>query len=183
MIKNIEWLKKEFDDLFNGKTILTVGRSVVDKILDQLDEPEVVENLIVPKPELPVIPKYVDEFIRNNRDKGRSLYAALSWLENGHKGHMRAYEWYRRNELDFVNAYLTGKYTVEKEQKYYIRDQHGVYLLAKNHREQGNVQTVAEIVEYYGVEEIELGYELTEEEIKGYDPRYMTFAKPIEELE
>ena len=41
MKKDIEWLKKEFDDLFNGKSILTVGRSVVDEILNQLDEPEV----------------------------------------------------------------------------------------------------------------------------------------------
>lgn len=38
--KDIEWLKKEFDDLFNGKSILTVGKSVVDEILNQLDEPE-----------------------------------------------------------------------------------------------------------------------------------------------
>ena len=44
MKKDTEWLKKEFDDLFNGKTILTVGRSVVDEILDQLDEPERIEE-------------------------------------------------------------------------------------------------------------------------------------------
>ena len=28
-----------------------------------------------------------------------------------------------------------------------------------------------------------LDFELTEQEIKDYDPRYMTFAKPVEEVE
>ena len=44
MKKDIKWLKKEFDDLFNGKSILTVGKSVVYEILNQLDEPEVLSQ-------------------------------------------------------------------------------------------------------------------------------------------
>ena len=66
-----------------------------------------------------------------------------------------------------------------KTKRFYVRDKHGVYLLAKNHREQGKVQAVAEIVEFYGVEEVELNYELTEEEIKGYDDNYWHFAIDI----
>lgn len=91
---------------------------------------------------------------------------------------------YSNPENGWIGGFIEDlKNLLEEEQKYYIRDQHGVYLLAKNHREQGKVQTVAEIVEQYGIEEIELDYELTEQEIKEYDPRYWAFAKPIEELE
>ena len=66
-----------------------------------------------------------------------------------------------------------------KNKRFYVRDKHGVYLLAKNQQADGRVETVAEIVEYYGVEEVELNYELSEEEIKGYDENYWHFAIDI----
>ena len=67
-----------------------------------------------------------------------------------------------------------------REKKYYVRDKHGVYLLAKNYQANRTVAPVSEIVEYYGIEEVELDYALTEEEIKDYDIRYFMFAKPID---
>ena len=62
MKKDIEWLKKEFDDLFNGKSILTVGRSVVDEILNQLDEPEVKQLY----KKIRELESFNDELIRDN---------------------------------------------------------------------------------------------------------------------
>ena len=43
-MKDLDWLKKEFNDLFNGKSILTVGKSVIDEILDQLDKTETLSQ-------------------------------------------------------------------------------------------------------------------------------------------
>ena len=70
----------------------------------------------------------------------------------------------------------------KEEQKYHVIDRHKVYLLVKE-EERNKVETVAKIVEFYGHEHVELNYQLTEQEIKDYDPRYWAFAKPVEELE
>ena len=70
------------------------------------------------KQELPVIPKYVAEWITRYREK-YDLYPALRLLENNTFVWGEIYEWYRMNTRKFVNAYLTGEYEVEEEQKYY----------------------------------------------------------------
>lgn len=117
-------------------------RSVAQKI-DQLDEPEVLsqkwiekhtwnnhyigepfvyvkdlQNLLIPKKELPVIPRYVAEWITNHREKF-DLYPALRTLEHNTLVWGLIYEWYRTNTHKFVNAYLTGEYEVKEEQLYY----------------------------------------------------------------
>lgn len=119
-------------------------RSVAQK-LNQLDEPEVLsqewlnnnsvnashdgvteeyihvvdlKNLIVPKQDLPVIPKYVAEWIEEVKDRERTLYGAMSecprevdyWLIDGDCS----------NQETFARAWMDG-YTVEKEQKYYAK--------------------------------------------------------------
>ena len=113
MKKDKEWLIKRVENYIplNDKT---VGR-VVDNILDiihQLDEPEVLSM------ELPVIPKYVADWITQYR-KVFDLYPALRLLENNTLVWGRIYEWYRMNTHKFVNAYLTGEYEVEEEPLYY----------------------------------------------------------------
>ena len=115
-------------------------RSVAQKIY-QLDEPEVLsqdwirnnqerkgvhffvnvtklQNLAVPKKELPVIPKYVAEWIIRHRDIF-DLYPALRRLEGNSLTWDQIYKWYRENTHKFVNAYLTGEYKVEEELLYY----------------------------------------------------------------
>ena len=36
-------------------------------------------------------------------------------MENNARAWMKTYNWYRKNTLKFVNAYLTGEYKLEKE--------------------------------------------------------------------
>ena len=70
------------------------------------------------KQELPVIPKYVADWITQYR-KVFDLYPALKKLENNSLIWELVYEWYRMNTHKFVNAYLTGEYEVKKEPLYY----------------------------------------------------------------
>lgn len=144
---------------------------------------EKLQNKLVPKQELPVIPKFVADWIEEHRNKyGRNILEIGYDFYKSDLNNFDVDDWVQDNTEAFTRAWLDG-YEVEEDQRYYIQDQHGVYLLAKNHRDQGKVQTVAEIVEYYGVEEIELDYELTEQEIKDYDERYLAFKVPVEEEE
>ena len=112
-------------------------------IIDEVDEPEVLsqewiegntspvddegrlyiwkrdlENLLIPKQELPVVPKYVADWITRYREK-YDLYPALRLLENNTFVWGEIYEWYRMNTRKFVNAYLTGEYEVEEEPLYH----------------------------------------------------------------
>ena len=62
--------------------------------------------------ELPVVPKYVAEWIIRHRDIF-DLYPALRLLTNNTLVWREIYEWYRMNTHKFVNAYLTGEYEEE----------------------------------------------------------------------
>ena len=77
-----------------------------------------LKSLLVPKRGLPVIPKYVADWITQYR-KVFDLYPALKKLENNSLIWELVYEWYRMNTHKFVNAYLTGEYEVKKEPLYY----------------------------------------------------------------
>ena len=77
-----------------------------------------LKNILVPKQELLVIPKYVADWITRYREK-YDLYPALRLLENNTFVWGEIYEWYRMNTRKFVNAYLTGEYEVEEERRYY----------------------------------------------------------------
>ena len=132
--------EKEVDDLTTG---ILFGLKKALNVINQLDEPEVLsqewidehidyadvggdtsvytcrrlKSLLVPKQELPVIPKYVAEWITNHREKF-DLYPALRILENNTLVWGEIYEWYRMNTHKFVNAYLTGEYEVDEEPMY-----------------------------------------------------------------
>ena len=80
-----------------------------------------LQNLLVPKNELPVIPKFVAERIEKYIEYGYDLYPALKKMENDAKVCMKTYNWYKKNTLKFVNAYLTGEYKLEKEPLYRAR--------------------------------------------------------------
>ena len=75
-------------------------------------EPEVLSQ------ELPVIPKYVADWITKHRDTF-DLYPMLKRLEKNSSRRELTYKWYRTNTHEFVNAYLTGEYEVEEEPLYY----------------------------------------------------------------
>ena len=77
-----------------------------------------LQNLLVPKQELPVIPKYVADWVTQHR-KDFDLYPALRRLESNSLNWQPAYKWYRMNTHEFVNAYLTGEYEVKEDPVYY----------------------------------------------------------------
>ena len=143
MKKDIKWLKEE---VWKQDIVMNKGYIYTDdlmSIINEVDEPEVLsqewidkyqyvgtdpnsafvyvkdlQNLLVPKQELPLLPKYVHEWITNYRDK-YDLYPGLRMLENNTFVWGQIYEWYRMNTQKFVNAYLTGEYEVEEEPLYH----------------------------------------------------------------
>lgn len=112
MKKNIEWLKAEIEKqaIVMDKGYIYTGDLIY--LINKLDEPESLSH------ELPVIPKYVAEWITKHRDTF-DLYPMLKRLEKNSSTWELTYKWYRENTHTFVNAYLTGEYEVEEEQKYY----------------------------------------------------------------
>ena len=128
------------------------------------------------KQELPVIPKYVADWITRYREK-YDLYPALRLLENNTLVWGEIYEWYRMNTRKFVNAYFTGEYEVEDEQKYYVDLDTAAYVEKWKDNDRVDIYTDG----ISGSDEFE--FHLTEEEIKNYDPRYWPFAVKVEEVE
>ena len=106
----MNWLDK--NDFYDHITAETVLERAVDK--GELSYYGTKYSVI----ETPTIPKYVAEWIEENKDKERTLYGAMSecprevdyWLIDGDCS----------NQDTFARAWLDG-YTVKKEQKYYAR--------------------------------------------------------------
>ena len=67
---------------------------------------------------------------------------------------------------------------VEEEKKYIVSDNSSIPLLIKD--DSGEIMSYDSQIAYNNSNGT---IELTEQEIKGYDKRYMAFAKPVEELE
>ena len=131
-----------------------------------------LQNLLVPKQELPVIPKFVAEHIDNRREE--SLARAYNVPTVTKVG-----QWLldKKNCETFARAWLDG-YTVEKEQKYVVK-----FPMSKNNDNQ------YAIVDYSGniwIDALPSKYKLTEEEIRGLtkgDILFEHFTVKVEELE
>ena len=181
-------------------------------LIDQLDEPEVlsqewiedntfvvtdedgddyavVENRklkdkLVPKQELPVIPKYVADWIKKAK-----RYHSISWVLN----YENIKNW--SNELTLwcfesgnddnlhklARAWLDG-YKVEEEPLYYVINNGNYFLLAKD-KWNGFIFSTRGNSRLGGAKNSPAKFKLTEQEIKDYDERYWAFAKPVEEME
>lgn len=132
------------------------------------------------KQELPVIPKFVAEWIETHLEQGLDLYPVLKKLEDNSRLWRKGYDWYRENTLDFTIAYLTKEYKVEEEQKYNVKIKArsssgtvGVFLY-----KQGDGVLAGDNFKAYYPEKDE--FRLTEQEIFDFDPRYLPFAKPVD---
>ena len=136
-----------------------------------------LQNAIAPKQELPVIPRFVAEWIEENKKKNRSLVFAITHIydENEIGKSPKFFIWMETddNEEVFARAWLDG-YTVEEEQKYIVRDNSSMPLLIKN--DSGEIMSYDSQIAYNNSNGT---IELTEQEIKDYDERYMAFAKPV----
>ena len=126
-----------------------------------------------------MIPKFVADWIEKYIEYGYDLYPALKKMENNSRSWKRIYDWYRKNTHTFVNAYLTGKYEVEKEQKHYVLTSSNKILLTKD---DGEVRETYQVYSWIKKRDKER-YQLTEQEIKGYDERYWPFAVKVEEID
>ena len=129
--------------------------------------------------ELPVVPKHVGEWITRYREK-YDLYPALRLLTNNTLVWREIYEWYRMNTHKFVNAYLTGEYEVEEEQRYYALDSDDIPLLE---RVGNQIQRATTELSIYEKGRDNSRFKLTEQEIKGYDKRYWPFAERVEQAD
>ena len=191
------------DAVFNESGLPYIDTVVsIERVFDliyQLDEPEVkqikelesyndelirdnnqlrnaLDELEVLSQELPVIPKYVADWIEDLKSKKINLLESIYDFTHGEdiNNYMRE----QGNVL--LRAWLDG-YTVEEEQKYYVseRDEEygGFWFLSKNNN--GDI-SIGVNRDWSEVDWDRL--KLTEQEIKDYDPRYWAFAVPVEEL-
>ena len=150
------------------------GDIQVTFILDDL------QNLLVPKQELPVIPKFVADWVES-RDY-YNVYKVLQDLSAPGSPHASkdVRNWIFRNQENvekFVRAWLDD-YEVEEEQLYYVLNSEGETMIRKNDSGVGT-SSGFKIKNWLNNE----SYKLTEQEIKDYDPRFWPFAVKVEEVE
>ena len=180
--------------------------------LNQLDEPEVLmpewiedneflvndesgvdytvvesrklKGLLVPKQELPVIPKFVAEWIKETKPYN-SLRVAFEYIaqrkRNNHDDKL-AFWVEEGNSETFARAWLDD-YEVEEEQKYYVLDKENATLLKKSAVGEEIAKSVGTNIYNAKSWKNEEEYQLTEQEIKDYDERYWPFAVKVEEME
>ena len=146
-IPNLRGYAVVIDEIDGGlNPVITISLKDVYRLINQLDELEVLsyewidsnsvnassdgvteeyvhvddlKNLVIPKQELPVVPKFIAEWIETHLEQGFDLYPVLKKLEDNSRLWTEGYNWYRENTLDFTIAYLTKEYKVEEEPLYY----------------------------------------------------------------
>ena len=123
MKKDIEWLKEEIGDLPITDTVfISDGVSYVDSavsvmsvydLIDQLEESEVLSQ------ELPVIPKYVGDYLEFAK-KESSLIEVMETASvvGGWPAMKEEFDWISANDEVFARAWLDG-YRLAEEPLYY----------------------------------------------------------------
>ena len=129
------------------------------------------------KQELPVIPKYVADWIDENRERYENIFFTIGYDLYDNSIHRSVGDWIIKNEEKFVRAWF-GAYEVE-EQKFYVLDSEDIPLLERANNQTCKTTTGLSIYED-GRERSR--FELTEQEIKNYDERFWSFAEPVEEV-
>ena len=125
-----------------------------------------------------VVPNFVAELIES---PGRHLDSMYIWESPKY-----VYDWTfgkgdsleNSRYKDLLDAIDNG-YEVEDEQKYYVINNQNYFLLAKD-KGHGFVFSTGGNSKLGNTNSISATFELTEQEIKDYDERYMDFAIPVE---
>ena len=139
-----------------------------------------LQNLIIPKQELPVIPKYVAKYLEFAK-KEASLIQVMVTVSEGWPTMKKEFDWISENDETFARAWLDG-YEVKEEPLYYVMNNHNRVMLGR--MMDGKTITEADPFKLEDMYEGEKkSHRLTEQEIKDYDERYWAFRKPVEELE
>ena len=139
---------------------------------------EDLQNLLVPKQELPVIPKFVAEAIEEDKELGYDVYESIDLILGTNGGGLPSIsDWVARNIDKYANAWLNG-FTVEEEQKYIVK-------IPTNENNDIPYVIVADSGDIW-IDALPSKYKLTEEEIRGLtkgDVLFEHFAVKVEELE
>lgn len=144
-MRDKKWLKDEVARIYDARDYWSVD-DLKDEILDsinELDEPEVLsqewideyvhyedvrgyvlefihvdnlQNLLVPKQELPVVPKFVADWIEDLKSKKLNILESIYDFTHGEDIH----DYIRKQGNTLMRAWLDG-YTVESEQRYYAK--------------------------------------------------------------
>lgn len=160
------------------EALLDLGQTLI-RVQEERDKAEKeLRELKNSQEEKVVLPDYIDECIRyagTNIERNKE-YVLRSIIEQHYKNDFeeKVYDWFmeKGNLLKFFRAVDNG-YTVE-EKKYRVRDKHGYVLILKGSNGDVCRSDSTPMKPDYS-------WDLTEQEIKDYDPRYMTFAAPVEE--
>lgn len=190
MKKDIEWLKKEIGaemmqlepnrkERWSDVRYQTL-RNVAQKIY-QLDEPEVLSQ------ELPVIPKYVADWIEAERGTMSNWKLPSGFISDSkYKKDQRRYKWSQvEGNMDkFMSALING-YEVEKEKLYVVElsnsnGRFGKYENVFLNKRDGIVFIDSSRLFVNDIKKYSQ-YALTEKEIKDYDERYWSFAVEVSE--
>ena len=169
-----DWLESEIQYLEDVKYASSVEFGIQKKLelvikkYDELSKPV-------------VIPKYVADFIkvRKYTDAYSLQYIFCIAMERSDDERLKKeYDWISANDEAFARAWMDG-YEVEEEQKYCVNDGNNILLCKWESPDGWRVISTVESANRdlpFG----ELDFRLTEHEIKGFDPRYWAFRKPID---
>lgn len=187
MKKDAEWLKIRVE-LAKTHTRLDGGYRESQVIFyDKLIE--LINQLDTPK--VPTIPLYASKVIEIMKEAEANDEFPISLEKDNGKVTDRevkkAQEWALNNYTEYTKAYANG-YKIE-EQKYKVLDKDDIQilgrvtfisreLLSKTDVSEGDVISVGKFSLGMGWES-----ELTEQEIKDFDKRYMDFAIPVDDLD
>ena len=203
MKKDIEWLKRKVlglqsngnDEIDQTEAEKEIGRlqkwawnNCVHRVFDlinQLDEPEVLSQEWIDKHVETIFDLDEDfetEFIKVDDlqniivPKQEVLEAKIQELIEAYKRENGAYS---NPENGWIGGFIEDlENLVEVEQKYYVLNSEGETMIRKS---DSRVRTSSGFNIINGLKND--NYKFTEEEIKDYDPRYLAFKVPIEEVE
>ena len=142
--------------------------------MDDVVPVEKLQGILVPKQEEIKVSKMWHDVIAQNKEEGHSLRWTLNYIDN-----------LNVNDVDdFAKAWLAyPNIEIEEEPKYYVLDKENATLLKKSAVGEGIAKSVGTNIYNAKSWKNEEEYQLTEQEIKDYDPRYWAFAVKVEELE
>ena len=144
---------------------------------------ELLQNLLVPKQELPVVPTWFDEWWKDvYKGEGNLLHNIAQFHDKLYSSGTREVGIYIEdsgNKKKLLNIIVNElDYEVEEVQRYYVlfgsqlHDDNWTYALTNS----GSIEFFEKDVLHEWDRT-----KLTEQEIKDFDPRYMAFAIPVEE--
>ena len=198
LIGHLNWVRDNYSNKCSFTSGVRIGLGIAITEIEKLDEPEVLaqewidsnsvnassdgvteeyvhvddlENLIIPKQELPVIPNYVADYIEKAKKEIDLLRVfeianGLDELDMWRK----EYNWIRLYHLDFARAWLDG-YEIKKEELYHIKFSENQYA---QRFDESKIDSIL-------VNDKVFAGQFTEEQIKKVNPKLMALAVEVAE--